>query len=199
MLFDNPLRPPAQVTRRKSVPRWILFLLLIAVASSSANAQKPLTSYGEWVGMGIGPVAPFDGINSNLSYSFQKSDTPIQIALDYAGDFPLFGGKPAFYATALSASVGQRTFGAYYLLAQFVGVSIVYHKKEREVYLEEGVLGEEAVRRVSPGLAASAQFYVKPLAFAIPEVGVGVELFANLNFVRSFYGFRLSLLLHNTI
>ena len=178
--------------------RWIL-PLLTALAFSPASAQKPLASYGEWIGLGIGASHPPDGVSSNLSYSFERSSMPVQVALDYAGDLALSGGEPAFYSAALSAGIGRRAFGKYYLLAQFVGASVAYHKKEREIPFGEGAPGEEVVRRIGPGLAASAQFYVKPLAFAIPEVGVGVELFGNLNFVRSFYGFRISLLIHNTI
>lgn len=143
--------------------------------------------------LGVGPMTP-DGIDLSLSYCFARGEIAYRGALDYGGEFAIFG-DPSYYSILLNGQVGRRSFSRYFLLAQFAGPSVVYYV-ERHI---EGTGNERVRRRISPGLALDAQFFAKPLGLFLPEIGVGMEVFANLNLLQSFYGLRISILFHNTI
>lgn len=161
-------------------------VLVFAAIAPMASAQVPVGSDGVWMTFGAGASTP-SSLHLNMTYNFASDQSAYQVGFDYGGF--LLWGEPKTYKIVLNGALGQRTHSRYFLLAQFVGPSLIY-RVNRE---------QEARRSLSPGLAANAQFHAKPLGFFLPEVGVGMELFGNLNFVESFYGFRLSVLFHNTL
>lgn len=189
-------------TPRRDIPvlpclkRTVILLLLglVPTALDTAIAQTPNTRYAEWINIGFGTIKPRGSrwaipVDANLSYNFQPGHRAYHVSIEYAGDFPIMGGDPIYYTVALNTGMGKRQVGKYHMLAQFIGPALTYNKKTR---------GDEVSRSVSPGLAANLQFYIKPLAFIIPEIGVGIDLFGNLNVSRSFYGVRFALMMNNT-
>ena len=178
---------------------WYRSLLLVVglLVPVAAAAQRPAGTDGVWMTLGAGAVNGSDGVDLHASYSFARQQTAFQLAYDYTG--ALWGGDD--WASTLSAGIGRRTTGRAFLMAQFVGPALTYRVREpAEVLVPPGVpYPFQPSRRLHPGLAANAQFYVKPLAFVLPEVGVGMEVFGNLNMVQTFYGLRLSLVVHNTL
>jgi len=171
----------------------LLLLSLVPAALDTAIAQTPNTRYAEWINIGFGITKPWVSqwalpADASLSYNFQPRNRAYHVSIEYAGDIPVMG-DPRHYTVALNTGMGKRQVGKYHMLAQFIGPALTYNKKTR---------GDEVSRSVSPGLAANLQFYIKPLAFIIPEIGVGIDLFGNLNVSRSFYGVRFVLMMNNT-
>lgn len=172
--------------------------LLLLLPFGRAHAQTPFGNDGVWMTFSGGTAGSGKAINLNTSYSFARGETTYQLAGDYTGAIA-FLNPPAFYSASVSGLVGRRNHGRHFLLAQYVGPSLLYHVDRDDVLNAEAAYVEQERRRFSPGLAANAQFFVKPLGRFVPELGIGLEAFANLNAVRSHYGLRLALLIHNTL
>ncbi|NBC18957.1 MAG: hypothetical protein GVY18_16775 [Bacteroidetes bacterium] len=172
-------------------------LLLGLCTHPCAQAQQPTAPYGEWAALSVGSQHP-DAISLALGYQTTRWDLPARVSFGYNGDFP-FGGRPDIYALTLHGQTGWRHSGLHHLMAQFVGLSLGYRTERSEVPTTDGRLREITERQLIPGLSATAQFILKPLAPIAPELGLGVELFGNLNLVQSHYGLRVALVVHNTL
>ena len=171
-----------------------LVLLAFFLLHGAAYGQRPVGTDGAWLTFGLGVVNhPGDDEDFDLhaSYSFARRQTAYQLAFDYTGE--LWGED---HASTLSTGIGRRSHSRYFLMAQFVGPSLTYDVVSVGPYGLEGARRNE--RRLYPGVTANAQFYAKPLGFVLPEVGVGMEVFGNVNRVRRFYGFRLAVVFHDT-
>lgn len=177
---------------------WTFAILVILLLGNGHAAAQPSPA-GVWISLGRGFVdvanqpgfTDTETINMNVSYGFERKRFAYQAAFDYTSHFT-FGGDPRYYMISLSPMAGKRTADRYYVLTQFVGPSFMYYKDEAP----DGP-ALDATRSVALGAAFSAQFYVKPLAFVIPEIGLGAELFGNLNTHRNYYGIRISLYMSN--
>lgn len=177
---------------------FLVAAALLMTITGRTYSQTPVGAEGMWVTLGLGLAQPNTDYGLGASYNFAKKQNIYRLGLASEAALTL-GNNPSHYRYVLNAGVGRRAFGRYFMLAQFVGPALVYAVNRTSILSGDGEYQDHFERKWTPGLAADAQFFVKPLGFILPEVGIGVDLFANLNFVQSFYGFRLSLLFHNTL
>lgn len=175
-----------KIMAMRSITAFVLLMVSTGVQGTAFAQDTSATA--EWVVIGIGRADPRPSASAHISYSFQGERYARTIFIEYNGDIPLFGGEPSHYTASLGGGIGKSWINKYVHIAQLVGPSLTYSMDRRS--------GEKR-RAVSPGLAANLQFYLKPFAFAIPEIGIGIDLFANVNFAHSFYGVRFGVIMTN--
>ena len=169
--------------------RRALAMISVALLWTQAYGQKPVDADGVWITAGMGQTDSPRCMNLNASYCYAKEKTCLRYAIDYSSTFSF--GEPLHSLVGINGSIGRRFYRKYFFTAQYFGISIT-KATDREYY-------RSIKTKVSPGICANSQIYVKPIAILIPEVGVGLEVFGDLNFAQSFVGIRASILFHNTI
>ncbi len=163
------------------------------ITNAFAQATGPIRS--EWFNAGISRSRPTVGEyetpvpNFNLNYNFGRENRFYQAGVDYVGSLSL--GRPP-YVIAASVGFGRRSFSRYHLAALSVGPAFVIGRWRRGWRTDAyGEVEKDVYDVVSPGLSADLQLIAKPLGFIMPELGAGIEIYANVNLHRSFYGLRL--------
>jgi len=129
-----------------------------------------------------------EAFNLHLSFNLAGERLAYQLGVDYVSHFTL-GGTPQYTSLALHPGIGTRMGEKYFFFASFAGPAFIYHT--RNTFTPD--FDRETVRRIAPGLALDAQFFLIPLADVLPEFGAGMGLFSSLNTVQHYYGFRFSL------
>lgn len=187
--------------RRETLTDLLIRGVLIVViswtcAATSAHAQTPEPSHRQWLVLGMGQVTSErspgitdpEAFNLHLSFNLAGERLAYQLGVDYVSHFTL-GGTPQYTSLALHPGIGTRMGEKYFFFASFAGPAFIYHT--RNTFTPD--FDRETVRRIAPGLALDAQFFLIPLADVLPEFGAGMGLFSSLNTVQHYYGFRFSL------
>lgn len=181
-----------------STLRPIILAFLFALGlTSGAQAQTPTASFPEWVTLSAGAANGVEAVDFHLSYNTVRWDLPLHAGLDLMPS-GLFGNRTYLRRAVATVAVGHRMSGEWLQMAQFVGPSVMYARERWTLIPITGPVLHGYDDLVRPGLAAEAQFYLKPFGRLAPEMGIGLELFGNLNAVQSYYGVRFGLMINNT-
>ncbi|MFA7332320.1 MAG: hypothetical protein WC326_14715 [Candidatus Delongbacteria bacterium] len=168
--------------------------LLLAGASTGAAAWEsvPVGHTPHWLTLGLGPLAGQESGELGVSQSWMSGDLVWRLGLDTS--FKVFGHAERSQQW-LSLGWGVRARERWALASATLGPSLSRHVHETR----NANWSLERSRQLGVGLGANAQVFVKPLWFVLPEVGLGVEAFGDLNSVHPVAGWRVSLVFHNTL
>jgi len=165
----------------------IAFSLCLDLYGSSEKVPENLSNnntkiYKEWINMGLGfGTMPFE-INMAISYNFGYRSFH-QIAYNFFEEFPLFG-TPLDIVRAINYGIGVRKNNRFLHISIFSGPSFLYIRREYK--------GSER-RKKTIGIVVNTQLFIKPIA----EIGLGVELYYNLNFEKNVESIRFSFHFNN--
>lgn len=164
----------------------ILLVLLIFFSANILQAQKEDTTYKYWMSLGLWVDRD---ISFNFNYNFSLGDNFYKVNyLTRGGSFISKGvnpGSDGIVFSSIEVSIGKRLQTKWLQASLFVGPSFVFGEKRINANLNE--------KFKTAGLEIDTQ-----LLFRLAnEVGVGIGLFANLNFVKGFSGINVNLTLGN--
>ena len=162
----------------------ILFVLIILVFVRTMSAQGKDSTYKYWmtVGFFFNPDITF-----NLNYSFSLGNNFYKVGYQTKGDGLIWGGfgKNKYLFRSLDFSIGRRLQSKWFQASLFIGPSYVFGKK---------LLMTNTVEDFSTiGLETDMQVLFRPAN----EVGIGIGLFGNLNFIKNSAGININLTLGN--
>ena len=174
--------------------RVMIFLILIAfplcvnLRGSPEKIPENLSNnnakiYKEWINIGLGyGTLPFE-VNMAISYNFGYRSLH-QVAYNFFEEFPYFG-SPANFIHTINYGIGVRKTNRFLHVSVFSGPAFLYIQRSHELHKR---------RKETTGIVLNAQLFVKPVA----EIGLGVELYYNLNFEENVGSIRFSLHFNNT-
>ena len=162
-----------------------LFLLMFANQylygqNTCAIATLDTSNYKYWITAGF-RLNMIDDAGINLSYNFGFDKVFIQ-TLYSIQKFPK--NSRTMQASIGSVSIGSKFKKRYYLVAAFVGPSVVFGEK---------IISETNTKYTTLGLNINIQVFFNPLS----ELGIGIELINNLNNISSFSFLHFSISINN--
>ncbi len=174
--------------------KTILLAVLMLSTSVVTEAQKEEASYKYWITIG-GGFWPDQDISLNINYSFSPSfsfltgGTFFKVGYLTKGGFSfnrnIGVGEDGFLYNTIDLSIGKRLLSERFIACLFLGPSYIYGE-ERTPY------GPYYKFRTF-GLESDIQ-----LLFRLAnEVGIGVGLYGNLNFVNNYAGMNINITLGN--
>lgn len=158
------------------IHKKIFLLIFILISFSEIKfAQESRYTNIDWftAGFGAGPNKYLSGI---ISYTF-AGENIYQLSYNTNFDGSLFGKIPTVYIKSFSFSFGKQFNNEYGIFSFYGGPSFVMFKEKYKDY------------KYSPGLNLGSQLIYTP----IPELGLGIDLYSNLNFQKNTQGLRLIL------
>lgn len=175
----------------------LLFALFFLV-NSYVYTQNDSTAYKYWLNVGIGlnssSTAAF-GANYNFSIGDLYYQAGYQSIYRYIGDYNYDYSYMEFPLKAINIAIGDVLIEEYIFASFFVGPSYVWgtNKKvtSQQNIFKDYIAEEENFSTV--GLVFNSQ-----LIFTfIKEMGIGLELYGNINSVRSIAEIKLTFHLNN--
>jgi hypothetical protein len=164
--------------------RKIFLPLLVVFLSNPLAAQEKDTTYKYWITVGawIGR-----NLSENLSYNFSLGDNFYKVGYFIRGGFSETPsvGEDGYLFNTVDISVGKRLQSKWFQSSMFVGPSFVFGKKRASFGNTDDY--------ETAGLEADIQLLFRPAN----EVGIGVGLYGNLNFVKNYIGLNVNLTLGN--
>ena len=158
---------------------FILLLLGLACAPSTF-AQGQDSTYKYWMTLGVGIDRDW---SSSVSYSFSWGDNFYRVSfLDRGASRWLKPGgldEDGYLFKAIDFGIGGRIQSGWFRMSEFVGPSFLFGRKQ----LPGNVDGPFT----SVGISLDAEFMFRPA----DEIGMGVALFGNGNFEKSFMGYNI--------
>lgn len=161
----------------------LLTIFLLIVFFSNSKAQEIDSNYKYWMTYGF--MVYERTVTGNLSYSFSLGENFYKVG--YIGRGGFMGGLTdgGYTHKSVAISVGKRTQSDWFQGALFIGPSYVFG--ERKTFAGN----HENYKTI--GLQSDLQLLFR----LADEVGFGVGLFGNINFVRSFSGVNINITLGN--
>ena len=165
----------------------LLMITLLLLSENLLFAQEEDTVYKYW--MTVGWMFNNDLMSSNLNYSFSLGNNFYKIGYFGRGGFSLSDtptvGRDGYLYNTIDISIGKRFQSEWFQAAFFVGPSYLFGKKE---------LSEDNFENYNTvGLESDIQLLFR----LADEVGVGVGLYGNLNFEKSYAGMNINITLGN--
>ncbi|MFA6596443.1 MAG: hypothetical protein WCS69_01890 [Ignavibacteriaceae bacterium] len=155
---------------------YLSFLLLFLTTTIFCQGKD--STYKYWMTIGFRPDM---GMMFNPSYSFSLGDYFYKVGY-FTQDIVLRAEPLLNY---VSISIGKRFRSKWFEASFFSGPSCVYGDK--------GVNPALYTKFITPGLETDVQ-----LLFRLAnEVGIGVGLYGNLNFIKNFGGITINITLGN--
>ncbi len=164
-----------------------ILALIIIFSVSAFQAQETDSAYKYWLTAG-GMLTP-DVVSFNFDYSFSSENYFYKIGYLISGGFgftsaPNIGDNGYLYKS-IDFSIGKRLLSKWFQVAFFTGPSYLFGKKR--------TLNQDIIKYNTFGLQTDVQ-----LLFRIAnEIGLGIGLYGNVNFEKSFTGINLNITLGN--
>lgn len=173
------------------------FILMMVMFIQTLSAQEYNPKYKYWFNIGLGinnsSVANIGG-NYNFSffkdyyfqvgYQFISRDLGLPYSYLFYKEFPLY---------AVNIGIGYITKNRSILFGNFIGPSYVWGERLGE---NKDVFGHRQIEKFyTAGIAINSQLFFKPL----PELGLGLELYGNINFVRTMAEIKVSIHFNNLL
>ncbi len=158
-----------------------IFLAVLITFASNLLAQEKDTTYKYWVTLGLGVIKT----SINLSYNFSIDDKFYKVGYLNRGGLLTTTGKDGYLYNSMDISIGKRLQTEWFQISLFSGPSYVFGKKR--------ATSGDHEKYNTIGLETDAQLLFR----AANEVGIGLGLYSNLNFERSYAGINISLTLGN--
>lgn len=156
-----------------------LFILFIFFASLNV-AQDSSSQYKYWVNAGM-RLKAIDDVGIHLNYNFSLENVYAQMFFS-AQKFSVNNRTMETYIGSIAC--GERIYKRYYLVAIFIGPSVVWGNR---------IAADKNSNFSTVGLNINLQLYFKPLS----EIGLGIELIQNFNREKSFTEFHFSMSFNN--
>ncbi len=161
-----------------------ILVLLIFFLANSLYAQKEDSTYKYWVTVG-GLINK--NVSLNFNYIFSSHNNFYKVGYFIRGGFsqnPSIGDDGYLY-NSFDISIGKRLQTEWFQVAFFAGPSYVFGKKQ---------ISEDNDEKFNTiGLETDVQ-----LLFRLAnEVGIGIGLYGNLNFEKSFVGININITIGN--
>jgi hypothetical protein len=161
-----------------------ILVLLMFFSVNFIYAQKGDSTYKYW--MTVGGWVDRD-IRLNFNYSFSLGNNFYKVGYFIRGGFsqnPSIGNDGYLY-NSFDISIGKRFQSEWFQVAFFAGPSYVFGKKQ--------ISPDNDEKFYTIGLETDVQLLFRPAN----EVGVGIGLYGNINFERSFVGININITLGN--
>jgi len=167
--------------------RKILLFMLVLSFVNLLPAQEKDTTYKYWMTIGV-MIVNWD-FTGNFNYTFSLNDNFYKVnyltkGADVIAQQQLPGREGIFY-NSIDVSIGKRIKSKWFQASFFAGPAYVYGEKYIDTNRKD--------KFKTAGLQMDAQFLFR----LANEVGIGVGLFANLNFEKNFMGFDVNITLGN--
>jgi len=159
-----------------------IFVLLIFFSANFLYAQKVESTYKYW--MTVGFWAHTD-ITVNFDYNFSVNNNFYKIGYLINGISLWNGGLTSINHRVINISIGKRLQTEWFQLAFFAGPSYVFGKKQISV--------NNTAKFNTIGLETDLQLLFRPAN----EIGIGIGLYGNINFEKSFVGININITLGN--
>ena len=152
--------------------------------NSLLHAQKVDTTYKYWMTIG-GWIDR--GFTTIFSYNFSLIDNFYKVGYFVRGGifYNSSVGEDGYLFNSIDISIGKRLQSEWFQVSVFGGPSYVFGKK----HVSHG--NTEKYRTI--GLETDIQLLFKPAN----EVGIGIGLYGNLNFVKNYAGININLTIGN--
>jgi hypothetical protein len=163
----------------------LIFTSTLAIAQDSLVHKNPF-----WLNFGIGGSPKY--LNVNISYNKALDNLSYQISCNGV----IEGILSSYSMTTGNIGIGLANYKQWYISSVYLGPSVSY--------------GESIDKSGNPvyfwgiGSSINAQIYFMPLYKLLPGVGLGIEVFYNLNAIqtksvdfRNVYSIRIGALLSN--
>ena len=165
----------------------LLMITLLLLSENLLFAQEEDTVYKYW--MTVGGMFMNDEISSILNYSFSLGNNFYKVGYFQRGGFSLSDtptvGRDGYLYNTIDISIGKRFQSEWFQASVFAGPSYIYGKKR----ISQG--NKEDYNTI--GLGSDIQLLFR----LADEVGVGVGLYGNLNFAKSYAGMNINITLGN--
>ncbi len=159
-----------------------ILVLLIFFSANFLYAQKEDSTYKYWMTVGFWV---HKDMTVNFDYNFSVNNNFYKIGYLINGISLWNGGLTSNNHRAINISIGKRLQTEWFQVAFFAGPSYVFGKKQISVDNDE--------KFNTIGLETDVQLLFKPAN----EVGIGIGLYGNLNFEKSFVGININITLGN--
>lgn len=173
-------------------------LVLILLINLTIYAQDDSTDFRYWIntGVGLNSSSTFAfGVNYNFSIGDLYSQVGYQSIYRYIGEFNYDYSYMEFPLKAINIGVGDVIIGEYYFASFMVGPAYVWGTK-KEVTTNLNVFNDYIDEEA--GFSTVGLVFNTQLIFTfIKESGIGVELYGNINSVRSIAEIKLTFHLNN--
>lgn len=160
----------------------LVFLLFFSV--NLLHAQKEEATYKYW--MTIGFWIDRD-VTANFNYNFSLDNNFYKVGYLTKGySFPFGGfGSGNILIRSIDISIGRRLQFEWFQASLFAGPSYVFGKK---------LLITDSIEKFNTvGLETEIQLLFRPSN----EVGIGIGLYGNINFIKNYVGININLTLGN--
>jgi hypothetical protein len=164
---------------------FLAILFLLSSLSMNARAKNDSTSSRgrkEWADIGLGSSSTdyFKTVpnDANFAFNYNRSFGKAYYQVGINGN--VLTTTP--YLSTVNVGIGNRLCSRYYLLSGFIGPAFMWgNKTETGTYFS------------TIGLSTTVQCILKPLR----DLGIGIELYSNLNLIQSNAGLRVVLSISN--
>lgn len=161
-----------------------IFVLLIILSFNVVPAQKKDSSYKYWLTIG----ARFgENLSLNFNYTFGKANNFYKVGYFTRGGYSRkpAPGKDGYLFNSVDISIGKRFQSEWFMVSAFSGPAYVF--------------GEE---RNSPGNydkynTIGIDSYIQLLFRLADEIGIGIGIYGNLNFIRNYAGVNVNITIGN--
>src|SRR5690606_16496657 len=171
-----------------------IFLAVLIISSYTVTlAQEEDTLHKYWITIG-GGFWPEQDISLNINYSFSPNfnflsdDIFFKVGYLAKGGFSFNGvgvGEDGFRYNTIDISIGKRLLTEWFMACVFLGPSYVFGR-------ERTPIGPYDTFRTI-GLESDIQLLFRPGN----DIGIGVGLYSNLNFVNFYTGININITLGN--
>ncbi|HPN38137.1 MAG TPA: hypothetical protein PL041_07010 [Melioribacteraceae bacterium] len=175
-----------------------LLLASILLINLTVFAQDDSTDFRYWINTGIGvnssSTAAF-GANYNFSLGELYSQVGYQSIYRYIGEYNYDYSYMEFPLKAVNIGIGDVVIGEYYFVSFMIGPAYVWGTK-KELTSRLNIFNHNIAEEVdfsTVGLVFNTQF----IFTFIKEMGIGVELYGNINSERSLAEIKLTFHLNN--
>jgi len=162
----------------------IIVILFTVLFSSHTFTQNKDSLYKYWITVGCWVDRD---VRANLNYSFSYHGFFYKVGYLTKGESFPFGGFNGnnLHIRSIDISVGKRLQSEWFQTSLFAGPSYVFGEK---------LLITDSIEKFNTvGLETDVQLLFR----LADEVGVGIGLYGNLNFVKNYVGININLTLGN--
>ena len=147
------------------------------------QAQEKDTTYKYWVTIGL--IGYEGDLALNLSYNFSLAEKFFKVG--YLLKCGMMGGlaEDGFLHKSIDISIGDRWQSEWFQSSLFAGPAFIFGEKKNSTGDRENYN--------TIGVETELQFLFR----MANEVGIGLGLYGNLNFQKSFFGFNINFTLGN--
>lgn len=156
----------------------IKYLVLIFITLSvfiNTNAQEKSVKDIDWLAVGFG-IGEDKHISNFISYSFVDENI-YQLSVNGNQEFSIFRINDPDYVVSTTFAYGKKVEWLFVFGGLFAGPSFVFGKKK----------GEQI--KYTIGVNINSQILFSPS----DVLGVGIDVFGNINFYEPIYGIRLAI------